>query len=220
MTQLWKLTPLQYVLLAILIITPSHSYATPYNVSGLFDGAYGATEVYGTLSINNTFSSSTIETAWQNYLASSQQDNFFLELDYQITSFDLYRVDTGESFFHGDTGEIEVIVTGHQYDNSPNATVLNAWGLYGSGSVFSAYSSRDVDVIFSNNGINVTDYEYDQLPQMIELINGCYNNDDPFTSVKLTLNRAQPIPEPNTLLLIGLGTFLLIKKRRNSNIIN
>ena len=219
MTQLWKLTPLQYVLLAIWIITPSYSYATPYNVSGLFDGAYGATEVYGTLSINNTFSSSTIETAWQNYLASSTQDNFFLELDYQITSFDLYRVDTGESFFHGDTGEIEVIVTGF---NAPEATGYSAWYLQGSGSVFCAYSPRSDwnDVIFSNNGINVTDYEYDQLPQMIQLNNGFYNDDIYNTSVSLTLTRAQPIPEPNTLLLIGLGTLLLIKKRKNSNIIS
>lgn len=222
MSQLWKLYTLSITLLTISLLAPSHCLATSYTVSGNFWGADGG-EVFGTLSINDSFSSSTIENAWTNYLSTPTQDDFFQELEYQITFFDLYRTDTGESFFHGEDGFIEVIVVGQQSDSAPNATDYNAWGLRGSGTFSGAYSGRwGEDVIFSNNGINVSDFEYAQLPQMIQLNSGSFFDDYPFgeAGLDLTLTATQPIPEPNTLLLLGLGTLLLTKKRKNSDSIS
>ena len=202
----------QSILCTISLLIPSLIHATPYTVTGNFSGADGA-EIYGTLSINDPFSPSTIETAWQNYLSSSPQSGFFLELEYQITSFDFYRIDTDELFFHGDSGAIEVIITGQQQDDAPHATWYNAWMLQGTGSAYNAYSSREGnDVIFLSNGSNASDYDYDHLSQTIQLISGCYN-DAPFnTGVNLTLTASQPVPEPNTLILLALGTLLVTKK--------
>ncbi|MBL4903588.1 PEP-CTERM sorting domain-containing protein [Desulfotalea psychrophila] len=213
-TQSYKLA---VVLFAISLFSPTQSFATLYAVSGNFWGEDGA-EVYGSLSVNDTFSASTIEDAWSAYLSSSPESNFYLELEFQITSFDFYRTGTTESYFHGNTGSIDVIVTGQPYDGTPNATWYSAWTLQGTGLVYNAYSSREEgdDVIFSNNGNNALDFDYDLLPQTIQL-NAGYYNDDPYnTSVNLTLTASQPIPEPNTLLLLGLGAILLSIKRKNS----
>ncbi len=200
-----------------LLIHPSLSYATLYNVSGNFWGADGA-EVYGTMSINDSFSQSTIEMAWENYLTTPTTDNFFLELEYQITSFELYRTDTDERYFFGNDGFIEIIVYGHQGDATPNSTGYNAWSLHGSGTVNSAYSGRNSsDVRFSNNGTNISDIEYDQLAQTILLNSGCYNDDD-YTGVSMTLTAGSPIPEPSSIILFGFGLGFLFLARQTISV--
>ncbi len=211
-----ELTTLSAAFLSILLLAPANSLATPYAISGNLHGTDDV-EVYGTLSINNSFPSSTIENAWANYLSTPTLDTFLLILDYQITSFDLYRTDTGENFFQGTGGVIQVVATGHANDTRPEVGGYNAWGLQAADPRFSIYSPRDPgEVVFFNNGIEVSNYDYDQLPYMIQLKSG-YTFDNQY-SANLTLTTAQPVPEPATFFLVSIGILLVIRKSKNTSL--
>lgn len=189
-----KVLLLGAITLSFAIILPSVAMCIPFNVSGEIYYAEEIYEIEGTMDISEpVVSDHTPEIAFT----------------YDITDFDLSFADLS---FTGTSSSINSIY--YDYEDTPFTCEFDLFHLASDDGAMNWYFLSAGAVFYDKNGVAYqdtgapTDFYY--LPYLIEA-EGLYVENELFGNhayvESLTIERAAPVPEPGSIILLSIGLF-------------